>query len=116
MRPRFQADADFNQKILRGLRRREPALDFLDANQGGVIGSPDPVVLRITADSGRILVSHDKRTMPTHFARFLQSGSSPGVILVSQELDISAAIDDLLLIWIATTAEEWRDIIGFVPL
>jgi hypothetical protein len=30
MRPRFQADADFNQKIVLGLRRREPAIDFED--------------------------------------------------------------------------------------
>ena len=28
MRPRFQADADFNQKIVLGLRRRERAVDF----------------------------------------------------------------------------------------
>ena len=30
MRPRFQADADFNQKIVLGLRRREPVIDFED--------------------------------------------------------------------------------------
>ena len=29
MRPRFRADADFNQKIVVGLRRREPSVDFL---------------------------------------------------------------------------------------
>ena len=42
MRPRFQADADFNQKIVAGLRRREPALDFQSAREGGVIGRRDP--------------------------------------------------------------------------
>jgi hypothetical protein len=31
MRPQFLADADFNQKIVTGLRRREPLLDFLSA-------------------------------------------------------------------------------------
>ncbi len=29
MRPQFLAEADFNQKIVTGLRRREPLLDFL---------------------------------------------------------------------------------------
>jgi hypothetical protein len=38
MRTRFLADADFNQKIVLGLRRREPAVDFEDARAGGVIG------------------------------------------------------------------------------
>ncbi len=66
MRPRFLADADLNQKIVTGLRRREPALDFLSAKDGGVIGRPDPDVLSIAADLGRILVTHDRKTMPRH--------------------------------------------------
>jgi hypothetical protein len=35
---------------------------------------------------------------------------------VSQELEIGAAIESLLLIWAATDAEEWRDHLGFVPV
>ena len=116
MRPRFQADADFNHKIVLGLRRREPSVDFLGADAGGVVGMADPDVLRIAAESGRILVSHDRKTMPAHFARFLKQGSSPGVIIVSQDLDLGAAIEDLLLIWAATDAEEWTEHLGFVPL
>jgi len=116
MRPRFQADADFNSRIVRGLRRREPELDFRDAKSGGVIGVPDPAVIKIASDSQRILVSHDRRTMPAHLSKFLESYSSPGVIIVSQELDIGAAIEDLLLIWAATTHDDWRDTIGYVPL
>jgi hypothetical protein len=42
MRPRFQADADFNHKVIRGLRRRETAIDFQDAHAGRVIGLPEP--------------------------------------------------------------------------
>jgi hypothetical protein len=34
----------------------------------------------------------------------------------NQEIDIGTAIEDLLLIWAATTLEEWRDKIGCVPL
>jgi hypothetical protein len=41
MRPRFQADADFNHKVTLGLRRRDPGIDFQDARAGGVIGLPD---------------------------------------------------------------------------
>jgi len=116
MRPRFQADADFNHKVVRGLLRREPSVDFLGAYDGGVVGVADPDVLRIAAESARILVSHDRKTMPAHFARFLERGSSPGVIIVSQELDIGTAIEDLLLIWAASDAEEWIGHLGFVPL
>jgi uncharacterized protein with PIN domain len=72
MRPRFQADADVNQKIV-GLRRRERIIDFESAHAAGVIGVPDSEVLRIAADRGRILISHDRKTMPAHFARFIGS-------------------------------------------
>jgi hypothetical protein len=116
MRPRFQADADFNHKIVVGLRRREPSVDFLSAHDGGVIGVSDPEVLRIAAESGRILVSHDRKTMPGHFGQFRETRSSPGLIIVSQDLDIGAAIEDLLLVWVATEAEEWEEHLGFVPV
>jgi hypothetical protein len=53
--------------------------------------------------------------MPGHFADFVEGSSSPGLIIVSQDIDIGVAIDDLLLIWAATDSEEWVDRIGFVP-
>ena len=116
MRPRFQADADFNHKVILGLRRREPAIDFQDALFGDVIGLPDPDVLRKAAEFGRVLISHDRNTMPRHFVRLLESRSSPGLVIVPQDLDIGAIIEDLLLIWAASVAEEWRDKIGYPPV
>jgi hypothetical protein len=62
------------------------------------------------------VISHDRKTMPAHFARFLESRSSPGLIIVPQDLDIGLAIEDLLLIWAVTDAEEWKDKVGFLPL
>lgn len=115
MRPRFQADADFNQKIVAGFRRREPAVDILSAREGGVIGLPDLDVLRVAADAGRVLLTHDRSTMPAHLATFLRTRSSPGVIVVAQSLDIGVAIEELLLIWATTDAQEWVDQIAFAP-
>ena len=116
MRPRFQADADFNLKIVRGVRRRESVIDFQGAEIGGMIGLPDDEVLMRAAGFERILVSHDRRTMRTAFGRFLQRRHSPGLILVSQKLDIGRAIEDLILIWAVSEAEEWRDRVAYLPL
>ena len=116
MRPRFLADADLNQKIVHGLRRREPAIDFQSAQEGGTIGVQDPGVLQMAATAGRILVSHDKGTMLRHFEEFVSTRSSPGLIVVSQELPIGDAIEELLLIWATTEAEEWRDQVAFIPI
>jgi Domain of unknown function (DUF5615) len=116
MRPRFLADADLNHKIVVGLRRREPSIDFVGAREGGVVGLSDPEVIGVAADSGRILVSHDRETMAGHFSRFRETRSSAGIIVVSQDLDIGAAIEDLLLIWTTTDAQEWLNHLGFLPV
>ena len=80
----FLADADLDEAIVSGCRRREPTMDFLSANDANLEGVPDPEVLRIAAEQDRILVSHDFKTMPHHFGQFLvSSGSSPGVFLVN---------------------------------
>ena len=62
MRVRFQADADLDGRILRGLRRTAPEINIRTAADAELDGVADPDVLRIAADSGRLLVSQDRRT------------------------------------------------------
>lgn len=82
-RVRFQADADLRQAIVLGVIRREPDLDFQSANQAGLEGIRDPKVLSIAASDGRVLVTHDRRTMPTEFGEFIVSQRSAGVLVLS---------------------------------
>ena len=116
MKIRFQADADLRQAIVTGLVRRESGLDFRTAIEAGLPGVPDPEVLAQTAQAGRILVSHDARTMPGHFGDFIARAESPGVLIVPQHLPIAEAVDELLLIWSATDASEWANRICRLPL
>jgi predicted nuclease of predicted toxin-antitoxin system len=102
---RFQADADLDGRILRGLRRSAPEIDIRTAADAGLAGLEDPEVLRIAGDSGRILVSQDRRTMPGHFARFSDTVQSPGLILLREATPVATAIDELILTWSATDAE-----------
>ena len=73
---RFLADADLDYAIVQGVRRREPAIDFNSANDAGLEGLPDNRVLEVAAEEGRVLVSHDKHTMPVQFAARIRSGRS----------------------------------------
>lgn len=116
MRVRFQADADLNLIILLAVIRREPAVDFQTAAAAGLAHRQDPDVLAMAANDGRLLVTHDQKTMPDHFATFIASQSSPGVLVVPQHLPISIVADDLLLLWGATEAEEWINRICYLPL
>lgn len=116
MTVRFQADADLNQVILLATIRREPAVDFQTAMAGGLEGLNDAEVLARAARDGRVLVTHDQKTMPRHFADFLATQSSPGVLIIPQHQPVAAVVDDLLLIWLASGAQEWVNTIRFMPL
>lgn len=116
MRVRFQADADLNQNLVRAVRRQEPAIDFRTAHEAGLQGLDDESVLALTAREGRILVSHDRRTMPIHFTNFIATKTSAGIILISQDLSIAQAAEDLVLIWEASEAEEWVNRLDSIPL
>ena len=107
MKVRLLADADFNQIILRGVKRKFPAIDFSTPAEGGIIDRDDPAVLEIAARQGRVLVSHDTTTMPDHFYRFIETQDSPGVFLIQQDCSFSTAIESLSLIWQDSEAEEW---------
>lgn len=116
MSVRFQADADLNHIIVKATLRREPSMDFQTAHAAGLVGVPDPEVLALAAHAGRVLVTHDRKTMPTHFAAFIGHTASSGVIVIPQKLPIRVAVEDLLLIWTASEAEEWRNRIQVLPL
>jgi hypothetical protein len=113
---RFQADADLNEDIVTGVLRREPQIDFTTATATRLRGLSDLEVLAIAAQDGRVLVSHDRRTMPHAFFQFVQSNESPGLFLVSQKTEVLDAIESLLLAWSASDAEEWKNRMIVLPV
>ena len=116
MKIRFQADANFNEDIVLGLLRLESLIDFQTADEARLRGVPDDLVLKRAAEDGRILVTHDRRTMPDHFAEFISHSHSPGVLIIAQNLSVRTAIEELLLVWSASESEEWMDRIVDLPL
>ena len=116
MKVRFLADADLKAWIVAAVRRRETRIDFRTATEAGLEGLSDPQVLTVAAAEGRILVTHDRRTMPRHFADFIRLGTSPGVFIISQRAPVDVIAEEIYLVWSATEAEEWTNIICSLPL
>jgi hypothetical protein len=73
-------------------------LDFRAA--AGVLpdSTPDPDVLQIAAEAGRVLVTRDITTMPDHFERFVAERESPGLLLIPSCRPIGAVIEGLLMV------------------
>ncbi|MEW6363095.1 MAG: DUF5615 family PIN-like protein [Acidobacteriota bacterium] len=116
MTVRYQADADLNQIILLATVRRAPTIDFQTAVAADLAGVIDAEVLARAAFQGRVLVTHDRKTVPRRFAEFIARETSPGLILIPQYLSVASAAEDLVLIWSASEAEEWINRITVLPL
>ncbi len=112
----FQADADLNQAIVTGVIRRQSNINFQTATEANLEGLQDAEVLDLSAKQQRILVTHDRRTMPTEFAEFIVGRQSSGVLIVSQKTALETIIEELILIWSVTTTEEWINRIAKIPL
>ena len=116
MKPRFLADADLKRAIVSGVKRRAPGIEFLTAQDAVLDAMPDPDVLAKAARDGLILVSHDFGTMPHHFRDFVATQYSPGVLLISQAVPIAIAVEALLTIAEGSEAEEWENLLTYLPL
>lgn len=112
---KYQADADLRHSILIGILRRNPNVDFQSAQAAGLQGKEDSSVLSLAAQEGRILVTHDRKTMPSEFGRFIVSNTSAGVFILSQKIATREAIEALLFVWEHSLAEEWVNQIITIP-
>jgi uncharacterized protein DUF5615 len=116
MKIRFQADNDLDQRIVTATRRLDPAIDFQTALALSLhTGVPDEQVLVLAAEQGRILATHDRKTMPDHFEQFIAGQTSPGLIIISQSLPVGKAAEWLHLIWTASESEEYVNSIYSLP-
>jgi predicted nuclease of predicted toxin-antitoxin system len=114
---RLLADENFHGTIFRGLLRRQPDLDLVRVQDVGLSGASDPNILAWAAQDGRLLLTHDLRSMPGHVADRLRAGATmPGVIIVPRSLTVGQAIDEVLTVALASQEGEWEGQVIVVPL
>ena len=114
---KFAADENFDNRILRGLLRHQPDLDIVRIQDSAVAGADDSTVLAWAANEGRILLTHDQKTVPRYAYERIGAGKSvAGVILSSKNLAINSVIEDLLLIVACSSPSEWLNQVQRLPL
>ena len=111
------SDENFNGDILRGLYRQCPELDVVRVQDAGLSGTPDPDILEWAATKNRIMLTHDRDTMPFFaYERVAAGQAMPGVFLVSDQMPIGQAIDEILLAADCLAPEECANFVRFFPL
>ncbi len=116
-RPRFLADHNLESAVSEGVKRAEPTIEFIRARDVELHDRPDPELLAFATEHGFIVVTHDVNTMIAHARARLNAGLPlPGLLVVPQARRIRRLIESLVLIGVASEAEEWSGAIHYLPL
>jgi hypothetical protein len=114
---RLLSDENFNGDIIRGLSIRRPEIDLLRSQDVGLLSVDDPKVLAWAAENDRILLTHDRATMPDYaFSRIAEGMAMPGVFVVNDRLPVGQVIRELTLIDQCSEQREWNGLVLFLPL
>jgi predicted nuclease of predicted toxin-antitoxin system len=110
------SDENFDGDILRGLLRRLPDLDVVRVQDASLAETPDPIILAWAASEQRILLTHDRETVPGFaYTRVSAGEPMPGVFLVSDHMPKGQAIDQLLLAIQCLNPDDCKDQIHHFP-
>ncbi len=111
------SDENFNGDIIRGLFLRQPNLDLLRVQDVGLREVDDPAILAWAASNVRILLTHDRATMPDFaYNRLVKGEPMAGMFVVNDRMPIRQAIDELSLLLDCSEQAEWKNVVLYLPL
>jgi len=114
---KLASDESFDGDVVRGLLRRVPELDIVRIQDADLAGSPDPTILAWAADEDRILLTHDRDTMPNFvYERVIAGEPMPGVFLVSNRMPKGQAVEELFWAVHCLTEQDCNDQVKYFPL
>jgi len=114
---RFLSDENFNGDIVRGLLLREPNLDLLRVQDVGLRNAEDPDIVSWAISNSRIILTHDRATMPDFFyANMAQGIQMPGMFVVNDRTSTRQIIDEILLITQCSEPKDWENLVLYLPL
>lgn len=106
---RLLSDENFNGEIVRGLFRAQADLDLVRVQDVGLLGADDPAILARAAENNRVLLTHDRATVPAFAYDRVRAGAMmPGVFVVDDRAAIGQVIDDVLLFALCSEESEWE--------
>jgi hypothetical protein len=114
---RWLADENFNNDILRALFGADPNLDIVRAQDTGLTGIADEVVLEWAAEQDRLPLTHDvsnhngARLSPRDEGR-----PHAWSFEISRRVPIRSAVEDILLITECSNPGEWEAQVRYLPL
>ena len=114
---RLFVDQNFNHRILHGLIKRIPDLNFVTTQILNKEKEADAKLLKLALKQNRVIVTHDKKTFPKYaYAEIMKGESISGVLVVPNVLAIGEAIDELEIIILCSRESEYENRVEYLPL
>ncbi len=111
------ADENFNNRILRGVWRKNPEANITRVQDTDMYEAPDPTLPEWAAQNKYVLLSHDADTLPGFAYDRVNVGlPMTGIILVERPYNYEVIIENLLLIIGASEIEDWVNRVEYLPL
>jgi predicted nuclease of predicted toxin-antitoxin system len=114
---RLLSDENLNGDIIRGLFLRRPDIDLVRVQDVGLQEVDDPSILAWAAINNRILLTHDRATMPNFACDRLVAGEAmSGMFMINDRIPTRQVIDELLLVIDCSSQLEWQGVVLYLPL
>jgi hypothetical protein len=115
--PRFLADENFDNDILRGVRKVKPDIDVTRIQDSGLLQAEDPFILDWAARQGCLLMTHDVRTMVGFAYERVAAGlPMPGLFIAPKDIALGEIIDSIVLLAECSLEGEWEGQVVYLPL
>ena len=115
---KWLADENFDNDILRGIRRRVAGFDVVRAQDVAEIsGLDDPAVLAWATTNDRVVLTHDLSTMiPAMQEQVKRLASCSPIVFVRDSLPVGLVIEEILLLDECSIETDWAAGVIYLPL
>lgn len=118
MKIKFLLDENLSPRLKIAVLRLNPDIDILrigDTNTPS-LGTLDPDVLQYLGLSQRLLVTDNRTSMPDHLEEYWQNNQQMwGLFWVRSLTTMGELAKELIMIWETSEAEEWINVVDWIP-
>jgi len=118
MKISFLLDENLSKQIKFAVLRLNENIDILCVgdSEAPPLGTPDPEILNYLEASQRMLITDNRKSMPGHLVDHWQEDKHIwGLFWVRPGTSIGQLVETINLLWETRSAQEWMDVVDWIP-
>jgi hypothetical protein len=118
MKIKFLLDENLSKRIKYAVIRINTKIDILCVGDFGAptLGTLDPEILIYLEKSQRILITDNRKSMPQHLQDHWQNNRQIwGLFWIKENTNIGEIAENIYLLWEISEAEEWINVVDWLP-